>query len=253
VIGYFDSSALVKLVVEEAGSAQAGALWNGADAVLSSRVAHAEVRAAMAAARRAGRLTASQLGDAKDAWATVWDALRVVEVSVDVGALAGELAEEHPAARRSTRPRPGDAAGHAVAPAASLPRRRDQPVLVRSDHRLQPVAQPQLGQDPGDVGLGPGLAELLPAAMAPRTTCSSRWCSPGGSSRLFPRSVTGCSGRSAGCCTASCGSLTSRSWRTQGRGPTDPGELAQAWSLPGIDSHFVDRPRSGRPTAAKLS
>lgn len=95
MIGYFDSSALVKLVVEEAGSAQAGALWNGADAVLSSRVAHAEVRAAMAAARRAGRLTASQLGDAKDAWATVWDALRVVEVSVDVGALAGELAEEH--------------------------------------------------------------------------------------------------------------------------------------------------------------
>lgn len=36
------------------------------------------------------------------------------------------------------------------------------------------------------MGLGPGLAELLPAAMAPRTTCSSRWCSPGGSSRLFP-------------------------------------------------------------------
>ncbi len=95
MIGYFDSSALVKLVVEEPGSGQAGALWNGADAVLSSRVAHAEVRAAMAAARRAGRLTASQLGDAKDAWATVWDALRVVEVSLDVGALTGELAEEH--------------------------------------------------------------------------------------------------------------------------------------------------------------
>jgi len=95
VISYFDSSALVKLVVEEAGSDQVAALWDGADAVLSSRVAYAEVRAAMAAARRAGRLTDRQLAATKDTWATLWDALRVVEVSVDVGQLSGQLAEEH--------------------------------------------------------------------------------------------------------------------------------------------------------------
>lgn len=95
MIGYFDSSALVKLVVEEVGSDEAAALWDGADVVLSSRVAYAEVRAALAAARRAGRLTDRQLADAKDVWASLWDALRVVELSVDLGQRSGDLAEEH--------------------------------------------------------------------------------------------------------------------------------------------------------------
>ncbi|MBA2529915.1 MAG: type II toxin-antitoxin system VapC family toxin [Euzebyales bacterium] len=99
MIGYFDSSALVKLVVEEAGSDEAAALWDGADVVLSSRVAHAEVRAALAAARRAGWLNHRQLADAKDLWAVMWNALRLVEVSVevsvDLGQLSGDLAEEH--------------------------------------------------------------------------------------------------------------------------------------------------------------
>jgi predicted nucleic acid-binding protein len=95
VIGYFDSSALVKLVVEEDGSDEAAALWDGADVVLSSRVAHAEVRAALAAARRAGRLTDRQFADAKELWAVLWSALRVVGVSADLGRLSGDLAEEH--------------------------------------------------------------------------------------------------------------------------------------------------------------
>jgi uncharacterized protein len=49
---YFDSSALVKLVVEEVGSALAADIWDGCDAALSSRLAYPEVRAALAAAGR---------------------------------------------------------------------------------------------------------------------------------------------------------------------------------------------------------
>ena len=49
-IVYFHSSAFVKLVVEEAGTELAAALWDGCDAAVSSRLAYPEVRSALAAA-----------------------------------------------------------------------------------------------------------------------------------------------------------------------------------------------------------
>jgi uncharacterized protein len=49
---YFDSSAFVKLVVEEEGSDLAAALWDGCDAAVSSRLAYPEVCAALAAGVR---------------------------------------------------------------------------------------------------------------------------------------------------------------------------------------------------------
>jgi predicted nucleic acid-binding protein len=49
---YFDSSALVKLVVQEEGSDLAADLWDSCDAALASRLAYPEVRAALAAAGR---------------------------------------------------------------------------------------------------------------------------------------------------------------------------------------------------------
>lgn len=93
MIAYFDSSALVKLVIEEPGSEDAAVLWDAADAVVSSRVAVAEVRAALAAARRDHRLADDQLLDAKRLWAEFSDALRVVELSAELAQRAGDLAE----------------------------------------------------------------------------------------------------------------------------------------------------------------
>jgi uncharacterized protein len=55
-VAYLDASALVKLVVEERGSEDVARLWDAVDSVLTSRVAHPEVRAALAAARRDARL-----------------------------------------------------------------------------------------------------------------------------------------------------------------------------------------------------
>ena len=73
-IVYFDSSAFVKLVVEEDGTDLAAALWDGCDAAVSSRLAYPEVRAALATAARAGRLDPTQQLRAETLWEDFWAA-----------------------------------------------------------------------------------------------------------------------------------------------------------------------------------
>ncbi|MEJ5945671.1 type II toxin-antitoxin system VapC family toxin [Pseudokineococcus basanitobsidens] len=92
---YLDSSALVKLLVEEEGSDVAAALWDGADAVVSSRLAGVEVRAALAAARRGGRLDERGWAAADDRWAGLAVGLGAVELSPALATRAGDLAVEH--------------------------------------------------------------------------------------------------------------------------------------------------------------
>jgi predicted nucleic acid-binding protein len=94
-VAYFDTSALVKLFVEEAGSEGAAALWDGADIVVSSRVSDAEVRAALAAAHRAHRLDAGGYRAAKRDWERYRVALQTVELTAELTRMAGDLAEQH--------------------------------------------------------------------------------------------------------------------------------------------------------------
>jgi predicted nucleic acid-binding protein len=94
-IVYFDSSALVKLVVDEPGSDVAAELWNACDAALSSRLAFPEVCAALAAASRNHDLTESEATTAAGEWETFWASMRPIELSVDVERAAGELAARH--------------------------------------------------------------------------------------------------------------------------------------------------------------
>lgn len=94
-IVYFDNSALVKLIVDEDGSDTAAALWDGCDAAVSSRLAYPEVRAALAAAGRAGRLGAAQRVQAETMWEEFWAAMRVVELTETITTRAGQLAAEH--------------------------------------------------------------------------------------------------------------------------------------------------------------
>ena len=91
---YFDSSALVKLVVDEAGTDIASALWDGCDAPLSSRLAYPEVRAALAAAERNADLTARELRTAEATWEDLWAAMRPVELTASVERTAGRLASQ---------------------------------------------------------------------------------------------------------------------------------------------------------------
>ncbi|MBI1843535.1 MAG: type II toxin-antitoxin system VapC family toxin [Actinobacteria bacterium] len=92
---YFDSSALVKLVLDEAGSDTAAALWNACDAALSSRLAYPEVCAALAAAGRNHDLTESEAAAAAAAWEIFWASMRPVELSADIEQTAGALASRH--------------------------------------------------------------------------------------------------------------------------------------------------------------
>jgi uncharacterized protein len=92
---YFDSSAFVKLLVEEEGSQLAATLWDDCDAVISSRLAYPEVRAALAAARRASRLTSRAHGVAEAHWEEFWSATRAVEFGAEISRGAGELAAVH--------------------------------------------------------------------------------------------------------------------------------------------------------------
>ena len=80
-IVYFDSSALVKLVLDETGSDVAAALWNACDAALSSRLAYPEVCAALAAAGRNHDLTESEASAAADEWEVFWSSMRPIELS----------------------------------------------------------------------------------------------------------------------------------------------------------------------------
>lgn len=92
---YFDSSALVKLVVDEHGSDLAAELWDGCDAVLSSRLAYPEVRAALASAGRNHDLDDRGLAAALGAWEELWAATRPVGLTADVERHAGDLTSRH--------------------------------------------------------------------------------------------------------------------------------------------------------------
>lgn len=89
----FDSSALVKLLVEEEGSDIAARLWDEADVVAASRLAYPEVRAALAAARRAARLDAAAEKRARREWEAFWAATRIVELTSAIATTAATLSD----------------------------------------------------------------------------------------------------------------------------------------------------------------
>lgn len=93
MIAYFDTSAVVPLLIAESGSARAASLWAGADRVVSVRLIYPETRAALAQAERLGRLTARQLRDALAAFDSLFEEIDLVEVDDALARRAGELAE----------------------------------------------------------------------------------------------------------------------------------------------------------------
>lgn len=95
MIAYFETSGLVKLLIEEPGSTVAAALWDAAESVFSSRLAYPEARAALAAARRGGRLSGEQLSNAKASLERRFATIAVVEVTSEIARLGGERAEAH--------------------------------------------------------------------------------------------------------------------------------------------------------------
>jgi predicted nucleic acid-binding protein len=92
---YLDTSALVKLYVEEEGSAAVAAALDEAEAACTVRVSYAEARAAFARHRREGALSATDLRRVVRALDEDWSAYQVVDVSDGLVRRAGALSERH--------------------------------------------------------------------------------------------------------------------------------------------------------------
>jgi predicted nucleic acid-binding protein len=143
---YFDASALVKVVLDEAGTDVAVDLWDGCDAALSSRLAYPEVCAALAAAARNDDLTTVAARGAFATWDRIWDAVRPVELSKAVERHAGELAPRHAlrganAAHLAGAPAiEGDQLVVAVCPAS--PCRRGRRATARRPRQPQRMTSP---------------------------------------------------------------------------------------------------------------
>jgi predicted nucleic acid-binding protein len=95
LIAYFDTSALVPLLIDEPGSPICERLWDDADDVVSVRIAYVEAAAAIAQARRLGRLTRSQQRDAVTLLDETWDQLQLVDIDEPLVHRAGALADLH--------------------------------------------------------------------------------------------------------------------------------------------------------------
>ena len=95
MIAYFDSSAFVKLLIPEEGSDEARRLFAGATQVFSSRLLVPEASAALARARRMGRLAARASGSAQAASRALLGAVSPLEVVPAVAETAARLAEAH--------------------------------------------------------------------------------------------------------------------------------------------------------------
>jgi predicted nucleic acid-binding protein len=87
---YFDSSALVKLLIAEEGSDLVEELWDGCDAAVSSRLAYPEVCAALAAAERF--FSRKEIRLAESTWELYWEAMRLIELNAEIGKNAGAIA-----------------------------------------------------------------------------------------------------------------------------------------------------------------
>jgi len=125
VIAYFDTSAIVPLIVDEPSSPMCMRLWNEATRAVSVRLMHAEARAALAQAQRMARLSQDQLARAVDQLDLLSGQMSFIEVTQGLVSTAGELAEAH-------QLRGYDAVHLAAARAMS----DDDAVLISGDRRL---------------------------------------------------------------------------------------------------------------------
>jgi uncharacterized protein len=129
VIAYFDTSALLKLVIAEDGTDLAGWLWRQAGEVVVSRLAWPEAVAALAAARRGRRVSDEGHRTATDVLRSCFERCTVVSIADPLVDCAADLAA-------------GDAlrAADAIHLATALAAMEADSVFVTWDKRLRLAA-----------------------------------------------------------------------------------------------------------------
>ena len=95
MITYFDTSALIPLILGEPASERCSQLWNESVRVISTRLLYPEARAALAQAKRMHRITTAQLTASVDELESIVTEIDYIEISDHIARSAGKLAQTH--------------------------------------------------------------------------------------------------------------------------------------------------------------
>lgn len=95
MIAYFDTSAIIPLIINEPSSDRCNRVWDESSRVVSVRLLYPEARAALAKAERMGRLSATQRDAAVVELETIIAQVDHIEVTETLAHRAGELAQAH--------------------------------------------------------------------------------------------------------------------------------------------------------------
>ncbi len=95
MIAYFDTSAVVPLIIDEPSTELCNRVWNESTRVVSVRLLYPEACAALARAERMGRITRSQLRAAVTDLESIIAEIDHVEVTAKLATSAGDLAQAH--------------------------------------------------------------------------------------------------------------------------------------------------------------
>ena len=95
MIAYFDTSAVIPLLIGEPSSATCTRVWNEATRSISVRLLYPEARAALARAERMGRITKRQHESAVAELEAIVTEIDHVEITAELARHAGHLAQAH--------------------------------------------------------------------------------------------------------------------------------------------------------------
>ena len=93
MIAYFDTSAIIPLLIGEPTSDQCTRLWNDATRIVCARLVYPEARAALARAVRMGRISSTQTEIATAELDDLVGQIDFVEITDDLARSAGRLAQ----------------------------------------------------------------------------------------------------------------------------------------------------------------
>ena len=130
MIAYFDTSAIVPLLLDEPLSDLAYRLWRRASWIATARISYVEARSGLARACRMGRISPGELKEAVEGLEVLNRQFHHVEITPDLVTRAADLAEE-----MALR------AYDAIQLAAALSLDIDDVVVVTGDRQLAAAAQ----------------------------------------------------------------------------------------------------------------
>lgn len=95
MITYVGTPTLIKLLIDDVGTAEAAAIWDEPDVLATVRVAHVEARAALCSSTALRRMAPAVFRSPITGLEMLWSQMSVVEIDDDLMRLAGDLATTH--------------------------------------------------------------------------------------------------------------------------------------------------------------